>query len=62
MRRSRILWRQKSYFLLSSALKSPMGVIPRPFASQEAAQKLNTDINGKISSLERFLCEQVPNK
>jgi copper chaperone NosL len=50
---------QKSYFLLSSALKSPMGGNTAAFASQEAAQKLNTDINGKIVRWKDF-CEQVP--
>jgi len=50
---------QKSYFLLSSALKSPMGGNTAAFASQDAAQKLNNDINGKIIRWNDF-CEQVP--
>ncbi len=50
---------QKSYFLLSPALKSPMGGNTAAFASQEAAQKLNIDINGKIIRWSDF-CEQVP--
>jgi copper chaperone NosL len=49
---------QKSYFLLSPALKSPMGGNTAVFASQEAAQKLNNDINGKIIRWSDF-CEQV---
>jgi len=50
---------QKSYFLLSSALKSPMGGNTAAFASQDAAQKLNNDINGEIIRWNDF-CEQVP--
>jgi len=49
---------QKSYFLLSPLLKSPMGGNTAAFASQEAAQKLNTEINGKIIRWIDF-CEQV---
>jgi copper chaperone NosL len=52
---------QKSYFLLSPALKSPMGGNTAAFASQEAAQKLNTEINGKIIRWSDF-CDQVPNR
>ena len=50
---------QKSYFLLSPALKSPMGGNTAAFVSQEAAQKLNNDINGKIIRWSDF-CKQVP--
>jgi copper chaperone NosL len=50
---------QKSYFLLSPAIKSPMGGNTAAFASQEAAQKLNNEVNGKIIRWNDF-CEQVP--
>ncbi len=50
---------QKSYFLLSPALKSPMSGNAAAFTSQEAAQKLNTDFNGKIIRWSEF-CEQIP--
>ena len=50
---------QKSYFLLSPAIKSPMGGNTAAFSSQEAAQKLNNEVNGKIIRWSDF-CEQVP--